>query len=147
MSDPTVRGIVHVVEETKTFGAKGLITNGAGRDIDQVKQLGDFQLFTAGEISSHGYFHLTDLYCPVEIGSLVIYPNDLLHADRNGITQIPHDIAAEVADGCVEFLKSEEIFLEVLNSPNVTLARFKEARAASKAMQKQLGKRLSRAKK
>ncbi len=130
----------------KTFGAKGLITNGAGRDIDQVERLGNFQLFTDGEISSHGYFHLTELYCPVEIGGLVIYPDDLLHADQNGITQIPHNIADEVADGCVEFLKSEEVFLEVLNRPDVTLEQFKEARAVSKAMQKQLGRRLSQAK-
>lgn len=127
----------------KTFGAKGLITNGAGRDIDQIEQIGGFQLFTNGEICSHGYFHLTEIYCPVEIGGLVIYPNDLLHADQNGISQIPHDIAGEVADACEEFLKSEAVFLEIINQPDVTLQQFKEARATSKAMQKELGKRVS----
>ncbi|NCF68984.1 MAG: RraA family protein [Chloroflexi bacterium] len=128
----------------KIFGAKGLITNGAGRDIGQVEAMGGFQLYTNGEISSHAYFQLVDLYLPVEIGGLIIHTDDLLHADRNGITQIPKEIASEVADACDVFLESERIFLEVINKPNVSLKQFKEARAASKAMQKQLRDQLAR---
>jgi len=127
----------------KTFGAKGLVTNGAGRDIEQVEQLGAFQLYTNGQISSHGYFRLTNLYKPVEIGGLVIYPDDLLHADQNGIVQIPKEIASEVADLGDAFLESEQIFLEALNRPDVTHQQFKEARAASKAMQKRLREQIA----
>jgi 4-hydroxy-4-methyl-2-oxoglutarate aldolase len=128
----------------RAFGGRALLTNGAGRDVAQVAALGDFQLFTCGEIASHGYFHLTDLYVPVEIGGQVIYPNDLLHADRDGITQIPADIAAEIPDAAAEFMESERVFLEVLRQPNVTMEQFKAARAESKALQKRLGQRISR---
>ncbi len=122
----------------KTFGAKGLITNGAGRDIDQIEKLGEFQLFTNGAICSHGYFHLTELYKPIEIGGLVIYPDDLLHADRNGIVKIPKEIASEVADLGDAFLESERLFLDAVNTPGVTHQEFKAARAASKARQREL---------
>jgi 4-hydroxy-4-methyl-2-oxoglutarate aldolase len=128
----------------KAFGAKGVITNGAGRDIDQVADLGGFQLFTNGEICSHGYFHLRDLYTTVEIGGLVVQPDDLLHADRNGITQIPKDIAAEVADAADDFIESERVFLEIVGQPGVTLQQVKAARAESKLLQKQLQARVSR---
>lgn len=114
----------------KAFGAKGLLTNGAGRDIDQVGQLGDFQLFTNGAICSHGYFHLSDMYVPVEIGGLVIYPDDLLQCLTNGIVQIPKEIASEVADLGGAFIESERLFLDVVNKPEVSLQQFKAPRVA-----------------
>ncbi|MEM7345514.1 MAG: RraA family protein [Chloroflexota bacterium] len=130
----------------KTFGARGLITNGAGRDIDAIEQLGGFQLYTNGEICSHGYFQLTELYIPVEIGGLVIHPDDLLHADRNGIVHIPKEIASEVAELGDAFIESETLFVEAMNNPTVTFKQFKEARAASKVMQKALRDRIVGAK-
>ncbi len=146
VDDPPVAAMFGEIMCTayKAFGAKGLITNGAGRDIDQVADLGGFQLFTNGEICSHGYFHLRDLYTTIEIGGLVIQPDALLHADRNGITQIPKDIAAEVADAADEFMESERVFLDVVNQPGVTLAQFKAARAESKSLQMKLQAKLSR---
>ncbi len=147
LDDPPVAAMFGEIMCTsyKRFGAKGLVTNGAGRDIDQVDELGGFQIFTNGEICSHGYFHLLGLYQPVEIGGLVIYADDLLHADRNGITQIPGDIATEVADAAGDFMESERVFLDVLNQPDVTMQQFKQARAHSKDLQKQLQQRVSRA--
>ena len=41
----------------KAFGAVGLITSGAGRDLDQVEAL-DFPCFTGGTICAHGYCHI-----------------------------------------------------------------------------------------
>src|SRR2546426_8732183 len=40
----------------KAFGATGLITSGAGRDLDQVEALA-FPCFTNGTICAHGYCH------------------------------------------------------------------------------------------
>lgn len=146
LDDPPVAAMFGEIMCTsyKTFGAKGLITNGAGRDIEQVANLGEFQVFTNGEIASHGYFHLSDLYLTVEIGGLVIEPDDLLHADLNGITQIPKDIAREVADAASEFMACEQVLLDVLAQPDVSLQQFKAARAESKAMQRALQARVSR---
>ena len=51
----------------KAFGAAGLITSGAGRDLDQVEVL-NFPCFTNGTICSHGYCQIVDLQTPVRGG-------------------------------------------------------------------------------
>ena len=72
----------------KSFGAKGLITSGAGRDLDQVEALG-FPCFTNGTICAHGYCHILSVGTPVSVGGITIYQGDLLHGDCNGVSTIP----------------------------------------------------------
>src|SRR6478672_1351696 len=69
----------------KGFGARGLITSGAGRDLEQV-----------GAICAHGYCHTLAVNVPVTVGGICVYPGDLLHGDLNGVTTIPHQIASEI---------------------------------------------------
>ena len=45
----------------QAFGAAGLVTSGAARDLDQVRRLG-FPAFSNGVICSHGYSHIVDLH-------------------------------------------------------------------------------------
>src|SRR5437764_14568662 len=49
----------------KAFGAAGLITSGAGRDLDQVEAL-NFPCFTGGTVCAHGYCHIVQLNVPVQ---------------------------------------------------------------------------------
>src|SRR6266571_5228978 len=51
----------------QAFGAAGLITSGAGRDLDQVEAL-QFPCFTGGTISAHGYCHIERINVPVHVG-------------------------------------------------------------------------------
>src|SRR5438132_7713822 len=69
----------------KAFGAVGLITSGAGRDLDQVEAL-HFPCFTSGTICAHGYCHIPSINVPIHVGGVMINPGDLLHGDRNGVT-------------------------------------------------------------
>lgn len=101
----------------KKFGAEGLITNGAGRDYLQVKEIG-FPCWTSSTIVSHGYFHIEEIDVNVEIGGLLIQPGDLLHADANGIIRIPSNLASKVADRCQAFIEAENILIKYLNEPN-----------------------------
>ena len=82
----------------QAFGAAGLITSGAARDLDQVRRIG-FPAFSNGAICSHGYSHIVDMHRAVRVGGITIHPGDLIHADANGVTTIPLEIAAEVARG------------------------------------------------
>lgn len=125
------------------FGAVGLVTNGPGRDLDQVRAY-DFPVFTDGSNCSHGYFHTLEIHVPVHVGGLVVYPDDLLHGDRNGVTSIPKQIAAEVADVGDEFVAAEQIILQALRDPSLTVAELRAARAESKAQIDALERRLSR---
>jgi 4-hydroxy-4-methyl-2-oxoglutarate aldolase len=125
----------------KTFGAKGIITSGAGRDLREVQELG-FPAFTNGTICAHGYCHTLAVNVPVTVGGLTIYPGDLLHGDRNGVTTIPHQIASEVPDACKELMAAERIILDYLKGQNLTAAAFAEARAECGAMIATLANRL-----
>ena len=42
---------------------------------------------------------------------------DLLHGDANGVTNIPPEIASEVADIADDFIAAEEIMLEYVKTP------------------------------
>lgn len=94
----------------QAFGAAGLITSGGGRDLEQVRALG-FPVFTGTTICSHAYCHLLHLGLPVRVGGLTVAMGELLHGDANGVTQIPQEIASEVADIAADFLAAESIVL------------------------------------
>jgi regulator of RNase E activity RraA len=91
----------------RAFGAAGLVTSGAGRDLAQVRALG-FPVFTGGTICSHGHCHLLHIGLPVRVGGHVVRTGELLHGDENGVTDIPSDIAADVADVAEEFVAAEK---------------------------------------
>jgi 4-hydroxy-4-methyl-2-oxoglutarate aldolase len=116
----------------KAFGAIGLVTNGPGRDIDQVRRLG-FPIFTNGTCCSHGYFHILETHVSVHVGGITVNPDDLIHADLNGVTTIPKDIAADVASACSEFVAAEQIIIDAMRSGNATLALLREAQAEKDA--------------
>lgn len=125
----------------KTFGAVGLITSGAGRDIDQVRAI-KFPVFTDGTICAHGYCHVLHIHIPVHVGGIVIYPDDLLHGDLNGVTTIPNDVAAELADIGDAYVAAERIILNVLHGPSPTTqqlgAAIKEAQAQMAGLRRQV---------
>ncbi len=115
------------------YGAQGLVTNGGGRDLLQVKSL-DFPVFTGSTICSHAYCHLLHLGLPVRVGGADISEGELLHGDANGVTTIPHEIADEIADVAPEFLKAEEIVLEYVRQVGAkTVEEYTERRRAFQA--------------
>jgi regulator of RNase E activity RraA len=109
------------------FGAAGLITSGAGRDLEQVRRL-QFPAFTAGAICSHGWCHFVSLMTPIRAGGLAVHPGDLLHGDANGVTNIPAEIASEVAGVAAEFVAAEAGLLEFLKSGPGDVILYSEAR-------------------
>jgi len=125
----------------KSFGAVGLITSGAARDLDQVEAIG-FPCFADGAICAHGYCHILQVHVPVHVGGVQITPGQLLHGDRNGVTTIPNDKASEVAHACAEFVAAEQIVLDYLKSPNINPKGYGEARKECKNRIDALAKRL-----
>src|SRR5262245_51362409 len=143
LDDPPVAATFGEVMCTtyKAFGCVGLITSGAGRDLDQVEPL-KFPCFTSGTICSHGYTQIVELNVPVRVGGVWINPGDLLHGDRNGVTTIPLELAALTAEGCVGFMDAEAVVLNYLKAGNVTTAGYIAARDECKRRIAELGKKL-----
>ncbi|MEX2261984.1 MAG: RraA family protein [Bryobacteraceae bacterium] len=112
------------------FGAVGLITSGAARDLDQVRKIG-FSAFSGGVICSHGYSHIVSIHGPVRVGGVAVHPGDLLHADANGVTTIPHEIASDVAQACAGYMAAEAVVLDFLKTGSRDVKRFSDARKES----------------
>lgn len=127
----------------RAFGALGLVSGGAGRDLDQVRAL-DFPVFTAGVICSHGYFHTVDIHVPVHVGGIVVRPGDLLHGDCNGVTTVPLEIATELADIADEFIAAENIVIELVRTGRPSLDELAAARAESKSRIDEIAGQLSK---
>ncbi len=121
LDDPAVAATFGEVMTTiyHSFGAAGLITSGAARDLDQVRAF-QFPCFSNGVICSHGYPQILDLHVPVQVGGVLVCPGDLLHGDVNGVTTIPHEIASEAAHACEEFVQTEEVILDYCRGGKVT---------------------------
>jgi regulator of RNase E activity RraA len=146
LDDPVVAATFGEVRCTtyQTFGAVGLITSGAGRDLEQVRRIG-FPVFTNGTICAHGYCHIINVHVPVHVGGQVIYPDDLLHGDLNGVTIIPKPIAAELADIGDEFVAAEAVILNALQDGTPSVKKLKDAQRETEARIQLLRKQVSRA--
>ncbi|MFV2070042.1 MAG: RraA family protein [Pirellulales bacterium] len=120
----------------KTFGAVGLITSGAARDLDAVRAL-DFPCFSYGAVCGHGHCHIESINVPVRVGGVTIHHGDLLHGDRNGVTTIPLEIAHVVPYACSEYLKHEALVLDPLRAGNTDIPGHQQAIA-------EMGRRLSK---
>jgi 4-hydroxy-4-methyl-2-oxoglutarate aldolase len=107
----------------QSFGAVGLITSGAGRDLEQVEVL-KFPCFSNGTMCAHGYCHIVQINVPVHVGRVMVHPGDLLHGDRNGVTTIPIEIAAAVAEACPEFMAAEAVVLDYLKKGDADHKKF-----------------------
>ena len=146
VDDPPVAAVFGEVmcSSFQAFGSTGLVTNGAGRDLEQVRGLG-YPVFTGSTICSHGYGHLMQLGIPVRVGGLMVYQGDLLHGDANGVTNIPIDIATEVAEVADEYVAAEEIIIGYMKTDGAkSLDKLAELNAAVGEEMGKLRRRVSR---
>jgi len=127
----------------KAFGAVGLITSGAARDLEQVGAM-DFPCFADGAICAHGFCHILELHIPVHVGGVLVKPGDLLHGDCNGVSTIPNEIASEVAHACAEFVAAEQVVLDYLKGSHLNPKGYAEARHECKSRIDALALRLKR---
>jgi len=127
------------------FGSSGLISSGAGRDLEQVRAM-NYPVFTGSTIVAHAYCHILHVGLPVRVGGLVVRQGDLLHGDANGVTSIPLDIAPDVADAADEFVAAERVLIGYARSPGEkTLPGLAAARDEFTALIARLQARLRRA--
>jgi len=125
----------------QAFGAAGLITSGAARDLDQVRRIG-FAAFSSGVICSHGYSHIVAVHTPVRVGGVAVHPGELLHADANGVTTIPHSIASEVAQVAAEYVAAEAVILDFTRTGSTDVKKFTAARLECFHLLGELSKRV-----
>lgn len=104
----------------RALGCKGLVTNGAVRDIPQVHAAG-FQIFAGNVSVSHAYAHIFDFGCAVEVGNLVVHPGELVQGDIHGVQTIPLEIAGRVPEIAGKIVRRREKLVRICQSPDFTL--------------------------
>jgi 4-hydroxy-4-methyl-2-oxoglutarate aldolase len=106
----------------KRLGVIGLITNGAVRDVEQVRAIG-FHYLAGGIVVSHGKVEVVASMVPVTVSGLTVKPGDLLHADLNGVVHIPGEIAKQVAQEAQKIVTTEAGWLELIRGQDFSPVR------------------------
>lgn len=107
------------------LGAIGLVTDGGVRDVDTVREMG-FHYFAPGMVPAHGNFGFMEAQVPVRISGVLVNPGDLIHADANGVTTIPTEIARDVIAQAREVLAREKAHRDWVNGGDFSLAKLRE---------------------
>lgn len=107
----------------KKLGCVAAVTDGAVRDLDEVRELG-FHFFSSCITVTHAYVHLAEVSIPVKVGGLEIKPGDLIMGDKHGVISVPLEIARDVPKAAklvenwerniISFCKSKEFNVEGL---------------------------------
>lgn len=107
------------------LGAIGLVTDGGIRDVDTVKEMG-FHYFAPGMVPAHGNFGFMEAQVPVNVSGVLVNPGDIIHADSNGVTTIPHEIARDVIKEAHKVLEKESTYRDWVNSDDFSMAKLRQ---------------------
>jgi 4-hydroxy-4-methyl-2-oxoglutarate aldolase len=109
------------------LGCKGVILEGAVRDLAPVRALG-YPVFAREVAVGHCHAHFIDFGHPVEVGDVVVNPGDLVCADGHGVIIIPYDAAPRLAEMCRKIIDVEKPLIAVCKDRrNFSIERLVEA--------------------
>jgi len=88
-------GLVSVGAAVRSI--RGVVTDGACRDVDQARKLG-FPVFARAQVpvTARGRLGQKSAGAPVRLGQVTVRPGDVVMADEGGVVVIPRARAAEV---------------------------------------------------
>jgi 4-hydroxy-4-methyl-2-oxoglutarate aldolase len=107
------------------LGAVGMVTDGALRDVDEVRAIG-FHYFLRYPVVSHGNFSITSVGEPVELDGQRVETGEVLHGDRNGIVIIPDAALDGLPDAVAGIRDREATQLAYMRSDAFSLADLKQ---------------------
>ena len=90
----------------KAFGCVGTITDGAIRDVDEMRNAG-FKALARRMCVGHAYSTPVKWNCEVEVFGCPVTPGQLIHADKHGFLSIPDDDRERLLDA-VLFMDNNE---------------------------------------
>jgi 4-hydroxy-4-methyl-2-oxoglutarate aldolase len=93
---------------SKMRGARGAIVDGLIRDTKKIIEL-RFPVYCTGikPVDSKGRGLVIDYDCPVEAGGVLVYPGDIIFADRDGVAVIPKAVVEKVVEIALTKVKGE----------------------------------------
>lgn len=89
----------NIMTAARTLGVVGCITNGQGRDVAELDEVG-VVCMTAGLSPAHGDMIVSAVNVPVTVGQMDVMPGDIIHMDVSGAVKFPACYLEEVAARC-----------------------------------------------
>ena len=81
-----------------------------------------FQLFAPSPVVGHAWTRWVEIDTPVKVGSLGVYPGDLIHGDEHGVMVIPKEVPLEELLSFIgKFLASEKTIVDYCTGPDFEL--------------------------
>lgn len=109
------------------LGAVGMVTDGALRDIDEVREIG-FHYFMRFPVVSHANYEIASVGQPINIGGQRVVTGDLLHGDRNGIVVVPWETLDRLPEEVETVRRVERSDMDLIAGADFTLAKYKAHR-------------------
>lgn len=103
----------------KALGCVGAVTNGAARDLSEMRHAG-FQMLYGHECVSHSYIHVVDFGVPVNFADVCVKPGDLVQVDHHGALLVPGETLLHLEEAIAEIERRERPVIEYCKSGEVT---------------------------
>ena len=111
---------------TKRLGGVGVVTDGALRDVHEVRELGLHYFAKYDAVVSHGNFEIVHVNQPVYLDGQRVLPGDILHGDANGIVIVPPETLATLEAEVGKIRERERATMDYIKSDAFTLAEYKK---------------------
>ena len=111
----------------RALGCVALVTNGAVRDLPEVRASG-LQLFAGNVSVSHAYAHISTFGEVVEVGNLKVRPGELLLGDLHGVVSIPAEIAAKVPAAAQGIIQRRQHVIGLCRTEDFSIQKLDTAR-------------------
>ncbi|GAB3598149.1 RraA family protein [Microbacterium tumbae] len=109
------------------LGAVGMVTDGALRDIDEVREIG-FHYFMRYPVVSHANYEIASVGQPIDIDGQRVRTGDLLHGDRNGIVVVPWETLERLPEEVETVRRVERSDMDLIASEGFSLDQYKAHR-------------------
>ncbi len=107
------------------LGTLGVLTNGSIRDLDACAP--GFQLLAGMVGPSHGFVHVVEIGCSVDVFGMTVHHDAIIHADRHGAVVIPPSAVRELPQAIDLLTRREAVILDCARSPNFDVERLRQA--------------------
>jgi regulator of RNase E activity RraA len=108
-------------------GCRGVVLDGPTRDSPAIRRM-NFPVFHVGfhPADSLGRLDVVDHNIPIECGGVLVYPNDLVLADHDGVVVVPNAAAEEALRLAEEKVSGENLVRKALAEGMTTTEAFKK---------------------
>jgi len=95
----------------ESVGCVGCVSNGPGRDIDEIRPM-EFQYLVTGVSPGHGEVAVHAVNVPVSICGMDVAPGEVIHMDENGAVKFPAERVDDVLHNVRELVNQEDMLQE-----------------------------------